>query len=777
MSKGEQIKRFYEFGPFRVDASERVLLREGQPVMLTPKLFDTLLALVERSGHIVEKAELMETVWPATFVEDSNLSSSVSLLRKTLGSAEDGKPYIETVSRRGYRFAAAVEVTDESTDLIVGRRIRMHVVTREEEETSEQEVIRAVRRESSSGAMPAASDRQTTFGTADVQVSGTVEMEAVRPTLSADYLASAAKWDKRGVIFALSALVIVVAGVFLGLRYVGRNEPATKSVEPFAKIKMSRLTTTGRAHDAAISPDGKYVVHVMDSAGQQSLWLRHIATGSDQEIVPSSRDGFSALTFSPDGNRIYFSRFPRFESGAIVLYQVPVLGGPAKELLKDIDTTITFSPDGKRLAFMRGDPTRGKRLLIVANADGTGEQVLATHKLEDLFLVGPAWSPNGETIVFPLRGSGPDAPYGNLMEVRLKDGVEKQITSQQWSAIEAICWLRDGSGLVTIAAEEPGSSWQIWYVSYPAGKVRRITNDVNDYQNVSLTADSSSLVTVQVEQVSDIWMAPDGDASRASPITTNRFDGVGGISWTPDGRIVHVSRASGNRDIWIMNNDGTGKKQLTFDAGWNTRPSVSPDGRHIVFVSSRIGTGNIWRMDIDGGNQKQLTRGSSDARPQYTPDNQWVIYTSHETGQPTMWKVPIDGGNPVQLTDYFSPLIAISPKDGQIAYAYDEQENSKRRRVAVIPFEGGPPTKVFDFAHPFAQAIRWAFDGRALTYIGTPARSNIWSQPLDGSPPKQITDFKSDRVIFSFDWSRDGKRLAVARGTRTTDVVLIKDQP
>lgn len=226
-----------------------------------------------------------------------------------------------------------------------------------------------------------------------------------------------------------------------------------------------------------------------------------------------------------------------------------------------------------------------------------------------------------------------------------------------------------------------------------------------------------------------------------------------------------------------MNNDGTGNKQLTFDAGWNSRPAVSPDGRYIVFVSSRTGTRNIWRMDIDGGNQKQLTRGSSDARPQFTPDNQWVIYTSRETGVPTLWKVAIDGGNPVQLTDYFSALIAISPKDGQIAYAYDEQENSKRRRVAVIPFEGGPPTKVFDFAHPFAQAMRWAFDGRALTYIDTPARFNIWSQPLDGSPPKQITDFKSDRMIFSFDWSRDGKRLAVARGTRTSDVVLIKDQP
>ena len=187
-----------------------------------------------------------------------------------------------------------------------------------------------------------------------------------------------------------------------------------------------------------------------------------------------------------------------------------------------------------------------------------------------------------------------------------------------------------------------------------------------------------------------------------------------------------------------------------------------------------MGTRNIWRMDIDGGNKKQLTHGSNDVSPQFSPDNQWVIYSSAEIKHPTLWKVPIDGGNAVQLTKYDSNLLAISPKDGQIAYAYDEPETLKRR-VAIIPLTGGPPTKVFDFPSPFGQIIRWATDGRALTYIGNPLRANIFSQPLDGSPPKQITDFKSDR-IFIYDWSRDGKNLAVARGSRTSDVVLITDQ-
>ena len=757
MNKSEQIKRFYEFGPFRVDATERVLLREGKPVLLTPKLFDTLLALVERSGHIVDKSELMEAVWPGTFVEESNLSSSVSLLRKTLGVDEDGKSYIETVPRRGYRFASAVELTDGSQDLIVGRRTRVHVITRVEEETSDSEEMRVVRSESARDKLPAGSEEHRVLGIDTVKVS--------RP---------AGKSSKRVIIVAISA-VVVLAGIALGLRYVGSKQSRTRAGEAFAKIKLTRLTTTGTVHSAAISPDGKFLAHVAQSPGQQSLWLRNIATGSDQEIAPSGPFRLAGLTFSPDGNHIYFIRIPMGEQGPNVLCQVPVLGGAVRRLLTDIDTDITFSPDGKRLAFERGVPSKGECLLIVANIDGTEEEVLARHELDDRTLVGPAWSPNGETIVFALSGSAPDNQYLNLVEVRVKDRVEKQISFQQWSSIAAFCWLKDGNGLVVSAAEEPASNSQISYVSYPGGTVRNITNDLNDYLTLSLAADSSSLVAAQSEKLSDIWIIPDGDISRAAPITNDRFAGVGGISWTPDGRIVHSSIASGNQEIWIMNKDGSEKQQLTFAVGWNSRPAVSPDGRYIVFVSRRNSAGNIWRMDTDGSNQKQLTSGNVDWNPQVTPDSRWVMYTSGQGGTRSLWKVSIEGGSPIQITNSYSPLIAVSPKDGEIAYAFDEP-GSLKRRVAVIPSQGGPPTKVFDFPHPFRQGIRFAPDGLALIYVGAPARSNIWIQLLDGTPPKKIADFAPDR-IFAFDLSHDGKNIAIARGTVTSDAVLIKAQP
>jgi Tol biopolymer transport system component len=122
---------------------------------------------------------------------------------------------------------------------------------------------------------------------------------------------------------------------------------------------------------------------------------------------------------------------------------------------------------------------------------------------------------------------------------------------------------------------------------FVGGEVHRITNDLNDYHSTSLTADSTALATVQSDVVSHIWVAPNGQASRASQVTSGKFDGVEGISWTPDDKIVYSSGVGGNSDIWITDADGSNQKQLTVDAGTNHLPSVSPDGRYIIFTSNR----------------------------------------------------------------------------------------------------------------------------------------------------------------------------------------------
>src|SRR5205085_2748534 len=259
-----------------------------------------------------------------------------------------------------------------------------------------------------------------------------------------------------------------------------------------------------------------------------------------------------------------------------------------------------------------------------------------------------------------------------------------------------------------------------------------------------------------------------------SRITSQQWDEIETVCWLPDGSGLVITAIEGerrNEEIWIMNADGTEDRQLTSNAVVNLLPRVSPDGRYIVFMSNRTGSKTIiWRMDLDGNNPKQLTNGTNGWNPLCTNDSQSVIFTSDVGGKPSLWKVSIDGGSPIKLTDYYAIGMDISPKNGMIAYRFiDEQAKPQRFRTAVISSAGGPPAAVFDFLEFFgtigpgffSQEIRWTIDGRALTYVDTKdGVSNIWAQPLDGSPPKQFTNFKSD-MIFSYDWSRDGKKLAL----------------
>jgi eukaryotic-like serine/threonine-protein kinase len=319
-------------------------------------------------------------------------------------------------------------------------------------------------------------------------------------------------------------------------------------------------------------------------------------------------------------------------------------------------------------------------------------------------------------------------------------------------------------------------SRQIWRFSYPEGEARRITTDFNNYASLSLPSDANALVTVQSNTISNIWVAANGDAGRAVQIKSggNNLDGMEGLAWTPDGRVVYGSLAGGMLDIWIMNADGTGQKQLTGDAGVNLRMKVTPDGRYIVFASIRNDQANIWRMNLDGSNPVQLTNGNSDWDPAVTPDSRWVIYTGQRSGMPYLWKVSIDGGDPVQLMDKYTNSAEVSPDGKWIVCSYRADGNSTWR-YAIIPFEGGEATKVFDLLGKKGN-FRWSPDGRSLNYLRDTQGgvTNVWSLPLEDRPPTQLTDFKTDQ-IYNFAWSPDGKQLIFARGTTTSDVVLIKD--
>ncbi|MGQ0762354.1 MAG: protein kinase domain-containing protein [Acidobacteriota bacterium] len=572
----------------------------------------------------------------------------------------------------------------------------------------------------------------------------------------------------------ISIGVFVLALVLLGLASWGAFHWLRKPATPFHNMQVTKLTNTGRSiqNGAIISPDGRYLAYVVDDDGRQSLVVSYQATASNVVVVPPAEGRYHGLTFSNDGNYIYYVR--RDRSDPRLLYQVPVLGGFSRKIMSNVTSPITFSPDGREFAFVRFDEIKGEYSLIIAQADGTAEKVLARRNNTDVFSInGLDWSPDGKMIAVPA-GRYATGFHMRAIGVNVADGTEKTISSRQWFSILQVKWLKNGSGLILNAADESVSPVQIWYLSYPAGETTKITNDSSDYYGISLSANTANLVTVQSNRLKSIWVSPSADPDQAVEITS----GVGlsyGLSWTPDGRIIYSTMASGKLDLWRLESDGTDKTQLTANAGANYHPAVSPDGRYIFFSSNRTGTFNIWRMDADGNNPKQLSNGGSDFYPYPSPDAQWIVYQSGgaENARPTLWKISVDGNQPMQITNVNTSVPVISPDGRLIACRYWD-EKSGAQKIAIVPFSGGPPIKILNIPIVDWQRVRWTSDGASLTYIDTRAGvPNLWRQPLDGNPAKQLTTFKSDQ-IFSYDWSRDGKLLACERGLETSDVVLIR---
>jgi eukaryotic-like serine/threonine-protein kinase len=574
----------------------------------------------------------------------------------------------------------------------------------------------------------------------------------------------------RLLLWAATALLVIAAGSIGTYRLLVKK---TQSTAPFqASTAPRRLTTHGKVGIAAISPDANYVAYSVIDANRESILVRQIATAVDRTIVPPSEVGYFSLTFSQDGNYLYYITAGT-DTEARTLYRVSVLGGEPRKLIYDIDSPVTQSPDGKQLAFVRYQPSQ-ETDLIIANIDGSNEKKLVSRKFSDRWIENnPAWSPDGKVIVVGVEILGRAKGSCRLAGVSAEGGELREVTSQGWGEIDQIAWLRDGSGVLMSAADQStGGFGQIWFISYPGGQAHKITNDPNNYTGTSLSRDSRVLLTLQSDWLSSIWVVPDGDSNRAKPITTGKYDGVAGVAWARGGKIVYGSR---DWDIWIMEEDGGNQRLLTTDEHSNRNPAVSPDGRTIFFESWRNGDLNIWRIGADGSGARQITSDIYGMEPCCSPDGKWVFYSSRVSGTSMICKVASEGGEPVQWKGKLSQRTAVSPDGKRIAgQFYDASTYPPVPRVCSL--DGSEPERTFAWppGDHWRSSIRWTPDGQALTYnLHRGGVSNIWIQPLAGGPPRQLTKLTTDR-IWDFDWAPDN-RLILARGPRNQDLVLISN--
>jgi eukaryotic-like serine/threonine-protein kinase len=635
--------------------------------------------------------------------------------------------------------------------------------------------LKRLRREADSSGRLAASGTSQMSGSTAVPLSGsaaapTLPSSASTPsvsTKSSSAVLQVAGQHKFGTALTALILLALVAAAAFGIYSL----MSRKNAAAFEHFTVSPVTETGKASLAALSPDANYILNVQRDAGQQSLWLRNVPTKSNTRIVPPSDDQYRSLSFSPDGNSIYFTKDEKAEKNVYSLYRAPVLGGNPERIVHDIGSGISFSPDRSHIVFIRFKRNEGEGDLIVANADGSGEKLLSKQNTR---LRSPVWSPDGKLIA----AAELNADQAALSSLDLFDASTggKQTFKKSDMILESPVWLPDQSGIlvVTSGRESNFNRDQIGIFSYPQGVYRPITNDTNSYPLISLAADGRTIATVQSQYVGTLEAAPYDSSGAGKPVTISSRPPTNWFGWTPEGKLL----AEQENGIFQMNADGSNRAPLLHDDFPSFGPISCDHGRYIMFASASRGGGNsinIWRTDSTGGNLKQITTGTDDEPAMCSPDGKWLVYAGFDSGKFLAKKVSVDGGPSTNLSEALLTCgcVNISPDGKNIAFQ-TQPTTGGAIIIKILDFETLQPVKVIERDPRAGGEIRYSSDGKT---IGYPIRENglyaLWVSPVDGSRGHRVTEFEPDRIA-DFHWSPDNKTLGLLRAHNDSDVVLLR---
>ena len=594
---------------------------------------------------------------------------------------------------------------------------------------------------------------------------------------SGSSVVAAAKEHKLGLTAGIVITAVLVAAAAYGIYSLfGR-----KSEAPFQNFSITQITDSGKSRAAAISPDGKYILSEVVDAGKASVWLRHVATNSDTQIIAPSDAQYRDFTFSPDGNYFYFRKARTSLMDFWDVYRAPALGGNPQLIAQDIDTSIAFSPDGTHIRYERlNDPDVGKFQLLEANSDGSDEKIILTGALNaaKYYL---AWSPDGKRLAQAPGENG----AGPTQIVDLAAGKTQEVADPRSSNFAKAVWLPDGSGLFVQYQDRAAgpNHAQIGFISYPGEEFRSITKDTNNYLTLTLSGDAKTLATVQSRRLYTLYTIP-GSGPGATPpraVISQQPKGLVNFAWAdPDGFYViedtHLVKIAA---------DGSTRTSLV-DNPSLMDVSACPDGKALLlqFGGAAGGaTSDIWRASADGTNLKQISKGLRDVGPECSSDSKWAYFI--ERTSYSVERVPVSGGasekipgtpipNAIVATAHFS----LSPDGKRLAFTVDTGTTGPVIKIAVIPLDAGPKPQIqFLDPNPGISVVgaRFTPDGKAIVYpVTEKGVDNLWLQPLDGTKLRELTNFKSDSIA-GFRWSSDGKTLAVLQRRDEGDVVLLRD--
>lgn len=552
-----------------------------------------------------------------------------------------------------------------------------------------------------------------------------------------------------GVAFAL---VLALSGTAIYFAFFRQRTHAYRA-------QFQTLTMQGVFDDLAISPDGKFVARAETIAGKHEVHLADVATSTELPLLPAADLPYRGLTFSPDSNYLYYLE-DQFTTGT--LFRIPKLGGSPQRLLPNVNTAVSFSPDGQRIAFFRSNEEARRSELIIAQADGTAPRVVASRDKNnpysfpiDLKGPGPVWSPDGASLACPTLALGVQ-PQAMRLELVSTDGSRtEQLGQLSWYQIWQLVWLapdREHAPALVIAATPAfAKPSQLSLISYPDGKAEPLSNDANNYTRLSAATHTRQLLTLAQESNSAVWKGSADSGGSFRTFELDQADVIYGVGDSSSDALVYTATDGVSDHLWLNDPAGSGSRQLSFGTFHDWKPVMTPDGQRVVFVSNRGGKVNLWTMTIAENEPRQLTTGANDDMPAITPDGRWVIYRTSKKVK----RVPIAGGDPEDLIDRVCVSPVISP-DGRLLAILTLGDGSKPTQLELIDLATRQSIKKIPLPEgtDLDSGLRWSPDGNRVAFVGvTDGIDNIWLQPIDGSPPVQISSFDGGEIT-SFAWGR-----------------------
>jgi len=621
----------YEFGAFLLDPDERLLLRNGQPVPLTPKAFDLLVYLVQRQGKLVQKVALMAALWPDTSVEEANLAFQISALRKALGDGAEGEALIQTVPTRGYRFVGSVrvvlpggaEATHDGAGAPVARRRRTSLLV----------LIAAIVLLVSvaAGWLLLRPPRHTESPPMRLLQLTTLTGQEYEPAFSPDGEQVAFKWD-------------------------GPKQDNWDIYITLVGSSDVRRLTSDPAQDShpKWSPDGRQIAFLRGRPDGTTIQLVSALGGADRKL--SDFRGADSLSWSPDGHWLAAGRSGEETGQPRGIYLIPVEGGDTRLLIaskpRADNDQPAFSPDGRRLAYVSCDTT-------------------------DAWLVGLC-------DIFLLELNGARTP--SVSPLRL--------TTQQSFFTDSLAWTRDGNAVVYAAAAEAApAELSLWRVGTDGRRPPERIEIAGSAALAPATAPSRDrLAFTHVTTDSDIYRF---EVGRPVQLVTGSTLHDVEPRLSPDGRrlVFSSTRGGGTYDLWLADADGSNLQQLTHGLpGVQGSPSWSPDGRQIVFDSFTRDDPHphIWIIDADGGMPRRLITQAGDERlATWSHDGRWIYFTSEQgAAARDVWRVSVDGRMSERLIHEGSGRFACESFDGKTLLF---QPKMGEAPLMAMPLSGGAP--------------------------------------------------------------------------------------